>query len=151
MLKIYNLALLAFIALSSPAAAAGASWSQRGDLPLIYQTNYLSGPKTLSPLSGTPSTAVITTVSYSWGYRAATGGLDPAYKLEAKICAGSKCGFNNANNKVGTSVTSDTYWAGTLATSNWTIAVNAYGSTTKVFSTPLLPNGGFNLTLNYSY
>jgi hypothetical protein len=150
-LKSAFLASVMSLAGIAAAHASSAAWSNQVNEPLIYQTNFTEGPSNVPALSGTPSTGLISTVSWAWGYNASTYGADPAYTLEAKICIGTFCGFNNAGNKVGTSVTGTTYYSGKPANSTFKFYVTANSSVTKAFVSALNPSRQFAITVNYTY
>jgi hypothetical protein len=129
------------------AMAANGNFSTVGVAPVIYQTNWWHGPTVIHALSGTPSTAKISSVSLDWGYsRPPYNPNNPTYTIEAKICTSSLCKYT-------TSFTDslDPYWNGKPATADWQFSFNAISSTTKVFVTHLTQAHNIDLTVMYSY
>ncbi|RKE76936.1 hypothetical protein [Rhizobium sp. AG855] len=147
MKKFGNLAAAALVLGAAFSTTAFAnSFSTTGNQPSISQSNWDFNAAPIAALSGTPATAKITNVSFSWGYR--TPSYNPnnptPYTLRATICVAGLCGQTTSTSESG-----ETYWAGKPATSSWNFTFRAVSPQTKTFVGGLSPNGQIRLTVNY--
>ncbi len=149
-LKTILIALAAASTLTVPAMAASGSWTDAKTHPVIGQSNWWYNGPTFTAPTGVPSTALVSTVSISWGYKAATSHPNnpTPYTMNAIACRGTlKCGQFPWPEQP----TNDTFWSGENAKGDWTFKFNAVSPQTKVFFSSLVQSKPLNLTVNYTY
>ncbi|WP_149343897.1 hypothetical protein [Neorhizobium sp. P12A] len=150
-----SIAALAFVAaaMATPALASSGSWNSSGTEPSIFQSNFWYSASPIAALAGTPSTALVSTVTFSGGYTAPPfNPNNPSYTLNTIACVatvGSNAG--KCGQVVGASDSNDTFWSGKSATASWTFEYNAVSSTTKTFVSSPTPSSLIHLSVNYTF